>query len=143
MKAVSALLQLHPHAPAEKRLDAWVEALDGLALCAQACLLCADACLAEDEPAALRDCIRLNLGCAEVCRATEGLLLRPTSASASVQQAQLHACISACQLCADQCEDHGRHHEHCAVCAEVCRRCQEKCNVLLGEISASATVGSE
>ena len=37
--------------------------------CAQACTACADACLGEDALAELRQCIRLNLDCADICAA--------------------------------------------------------------------------
>jgi hypothetical protein len=53
--------------------------------------------------------------------------------------AQLHACVVACQACADECEQHGSQMDHCRICAEACRHCQERCNFLLGDISSSGT----
>jgi hypothetical protein len=59
-------IRLHP------RLDRdhVVEVIDACLACAQACTTCADACLGEADVTELRDCIRLNSDCAEVCDAT-------------------------------------------------------------------------
>ena len=51
------------------------EALEASAACATICSSCADACLAEESVADLRDCIRTDLDCADVCAATAALLL--------------------------------------------------------------------
>src|SRR5690606_4400884 len=54
-------------------------ALDALIACAQTCTACADACLAEQQPADLRACIRLNLDCADICGATARVFSRHTA----------------------------------------------------------------
>jgi hypothetical protein len=35
----------------------------------------------------------------------------------------------------EECESHAEHHEHCRVCAESCRRCEQACNDLLSSLS--------
>ena len=94
--------------------------------CLPACVTCADACLAEND-ASLRQCIRLNVDCADVCDVTGRLVARPGHTDAPMLRAQLEACARACRACADECAQHGKHMEHCRVCAEVCRRCATAC----------------
>ena len=137
MNLVETMLRSHPH-PDLQHSQHYAEALNSLALCAQICTSCADACLDEtDHLAKLRRCIRTDLDCADVCLVTARLLVRQTETPNEVVHAQLHACVLACQVCADECERHASMHDHCRVCAETCRHCQGKCNYLLGEISSS------
>jgi hypothetical protein len=37
----------------------------------------------------------------------------------------------ACLACAEECDRHAAHHEHCRVCAAVCRRCKQACDELV------------
>lgn len=133
---IETMLRSHPHADIQ-RSDAYTNVLNALDLCAQICTSCADACLAEEHAAGLRRCIRLNLDCADVCETTARLVVRQTDSPNELVHAQLHACILACQLCADECETHAGRHDHCRICSETCRHCQGRCNFLLGEISSS------
>lgn len=135
-KLIETMLRSHPRADLQ-RADKYADVLDALSLCRQVCVSCADACLGEDQVAHLRRCIRTDLDCADVCEATLRLVMRQTESPHELVQAQLHACVLACQLCADECEQHASMHDHCRVCAETCRHCQERCNFLLGEISSS------
>jgi hypothetical protein len=95
--------------------------------CGQACVSCADACIVEDEVAALRQCIRLNLDCSDTCFATASIATRRTGSNEELLRSMLETCAVACRLCAEECEKHASHHAHCRVCAEVCRRCEEAC----------------
>nr|MDQ3342689.1 four-helix bundle copper-binding protein [Actinomycetota bacterium] len=101
--------------------------------CAQACSACADACLGEDMVAELRKCIRLDLDCADVCAATGRVLSRQTAYDPTITTAVLTACAAACKACGDECASHAEMHDHCQVCAEACRRCEQACNALLGQ----------
>jgi hypothetical protein len=103
--------------------------------CAQACASCADACLSEDDVQDLRKCIRLNLDCDDLCSATARVLTRQTEYDAPVSRAQLEACRQSCGTCAEECEGHADHHEHCRLCAEACRRCETACAELLEAIA--------
>jgi hypothetical protein len=111
--------------------------------CAQACTVCADACLAEEKVDMLRRCIRTDLDCSDVCFTTVRIASRQTETPSELLHQQLHTCILACQVCADECELHRDVHEHCRLCAETCRHCQEMCNRLLGDFSDAGTVPAE
>ncbi|MBZ9715444.1 four-helix bundle copper-binding protein [Deinococcus multiflagellatus] len=138
MDTLTRMLNTHPKASS---MDAAL-----LATCLQACLdceavcsLCADACLNESEHLHhLTRCITLNTQCAAVCQATAKVLASPGQGGAQVLQAQLEACLSACQACAAECEGHAQEMNmaHCAVCAESCRRCEQACQVLLKSVRA-------
>ena len=136
MKTIDMMLRRHPHGDIQHVAD-YAAALEALESCEATCTACADACLGEAEPLGhLRRCISTNLDCADVCHATARLLGRQTEAPNELVHAQLHACVLACQMCAEECERHGSH-AHCRICAENCRACQERCNFLLGAISSS------
>src|SRR6266542_3680163 len=118
MNPIATMLRSHPH-PELQRSKHYADTLDVLSTCAQICTSCADACLDETEHVnKLRRCIRTDLDCADVCAATARLLVRQTETPNELVHAQLHACILACQLCADECELHASMHDHCRICAE-------------------------
>jgi hypothetical protein len=114
--------------------DLYAEALSALADCATACTVCADACLSEDDPESLLECVRVDLLCAAICRATTQAVAGAPEKYSSIIRAQLQACIEACRSCATECEEHAGHHEHCRLCAEACRRCERACEALLAVI---------
>jgi hypothetical protein len=99
--------------------------------CAQTCTACADACLSEERVEELALCIRLDLDCADVCDITARLLSRQTGHQPEIADAQLRACLVACEVCARECERHAAMHEHCRICAEACRSCESACRQLL------------
>jgi hypothetical protein len=139
MKTIEMMLRTHPR-PDLQHVVEYAETLRAIATCAETCTSCADACLAETEHLEqLRRCIRTDLDCADICFATGRVLGRLTETPNEIVHAQLHACIVASQVCADECEAHAEMHDHCRICVEACRHCQERCNFLLGEISSSGT----
>lgn len=99
--------------------------------CAQACVGCADACLAEEKVAMLRRCIRHNQDCADICTVTARLMSRLMQPEVAALRAQLEACALICAACGAECHRHAQHHEHCKVCADACRRCDEQCRKAL------------
>ena len=105
--------------------------------CAQTCTSCADACLGEAHFAELRQCIRLNLDCADLCAATAAIASRRTGANDAVLKAVLLACREACRACGAECGRHASMHEHCQVCADACRRCEEACMAAAEGITSS------
>jgi hypothetical protein len=131
---VKAMLDTYPRS---FDLDAGrlAETLDVLIDCANTCTQCADACLSESNVTELAKCIRLDLDCADVCGATSRILSRQTEYDANVTRAVLEACIAVCRSCADECEGHAEHMEHCRICAAQCRRCEEACRSLLDVMS--------
>ena len=114
--------------------DALIRCIEECYSCAQTCTSCADACLAEEMVAELRQCIRLNLDCADICAATGSIGSRRTGGNVELLGPVIEACMVACRRCGDECERHAQMHEHCRICAESCRRCQAACE------SARATI---
>lgn len=114
--------------------EALIRCLEECYSCAQTCTTCADACLGEEMVAQLRQCIRLNLDCADLCLAAGSLGSRRTGSDEQGLVAALEACGIACGLCAEECERHAEMHEHCRICAEACRRCAEACDEAIGSI---------
>ena len=58
-----------------------------------------------------------------------------------IDQQKLAECITACfesaqacTACGDTCADHAGMHEHCKVCAETCRRCEQACANLISAL---------
>ena len=111
--------------------------------CAQTCTSCADACLAEPSVDMLKQCIRLNLDCADICSAAGHIASRRTGSNEPMIQRVLAACEEACRLCADECERHADMHEHCRICAESCRRCEQACREAIQSIGTEARSGTE
>lgn len=107
--------------------EALIRCIDECYDCAQACIACADACLAEEMVAKLKQCIRLNLDCADICGAAAALASRRTGANVDVLRRMIETCAMACRVCAEECERHASIHEHCRICAEECRRCEQVC----------------
>ncbi|WP_043736540.1 MULTISPECIES: four-helix bundle copper-binding protein [Nocardia] len=99
--------------------------------CAQACTACADACLSEGMVRELAKCIRTNMDCADICNATASVLSRHTGYDAKITRAILQACATACTACGDECAAHADTYEHCRVCADALRRCEQACNDLI------------
>jgi len=96
--------------------------------CAQACTACADACLGEPALAGLRECIRSNLDCANICNATGAIATRQTGGNMILVIEVINACALACRLCGDECERHAGRLSYCRICAVACRRCEEACS---------------
>ena len=99
--------------------------------CAQTCSACADACLAEDGVQMLRQCIRLDMDCADICYTTGVVSSRRTGSNEASIQHMLRACIDSCARCAEECDRHAGKHDHCRICAEACRACAQACREAL------------
>jgi hypothetical protein len=79
-------------------------------------------------------CIRLCVDCADACDATGRIVARQTAPDLRLIRAMVEACDVACLVCAEECDRHAAHHEHCRLCAEACRRCKTACDDLLAAI---------
>ena len=99
--------------------------------CSAICTSCADACAGEEMVKELRQCIRTCLDCADVCDATFKIATRRTGSNEALLQEMLQLCITACDICAEECEKHAGHHEHCRICAEMCRECARDCRAAI------------
>jgi hypothetical protein len=86
--------------------DALTRCIESCFGCAQACTSRADACLGERSVAELRQCIRLDLDCADVCIATGAVATRRTANQDALLVQMLETCAGFCRLCAEECEKH-------------------------------------
>jgi hypothetical protein len=114
--------------------EALVRCIDECYACAPACTACADACVAEEMVQQLRQCIRLDLDCADVCAASGALASRRTGSNEQILRQMLQVCAAACQACGEECRRHAGHHEHCRICAEACRRCEQACQEAMQDV---------
>ena len=130
---VREMISTHPDVQGSTA-DALLKFIEESYACAQTCTSCADACLAEEMVADLRQCIRLNLDCAEICAATGAMASRRTGTNETVLAAAIKACAEACNRCAEECAMHAEKHEHCRICAESCRRCAAACDEALAQV---------
>ncbi len=135
MDRIARMFATHPRPASDAGEEAFA-LVTAAAECTHTCITCADACLEEDDPAALRKCIRLCQDCAVICATTSTLIARPGAQDRNVLEAQIRACIEACRACADECGRHADHMEHCRVCAEACRACAEACERMTGALVA-------
>jgi hypothetical protein len=134
---VREILDRHPR-PVSLDRDLLLRCIDECFDCSATCTACADACLGESDVVELVRCVRLNLDCADVCEATGRVVTRQTEPDLAVLRAALQSCVVACVACAEECDRHAPHHDHCRVCAEVCRRCEQACSDLLANLPRSA-----
>lgn len=120
------MITSHPHVRGNTN-DVLIACLEACFDCEQTCIACADACLGEEMVKELTQCIRLNLDCADICRAAGALASRRTGSNELNLRTILEACALACRNCGDECERHAAQHEHCAICSEACRDCEQLC----------------
>ena len=130
MNHVQDMLRTHP-GERQVNIEPLATAIEACFNCAQTCTACADACLGESQVQELTACIRLNLDCADICATTGRLITRQTAVDQRLWRDQLQACITACEVCGTECQQHANMHDHCRVCAEACRTCAEACRDLL------------
>ena len=130
---VRDMLEAHPRSTVLDR-DLLLRCIEACIDCAATCTSCADADLAEPDVAEMVRCIRLCLDCADTCQATGRILIRQTEPDLGVLRAEIEACVATCRASAEECDKHASHHEHCRICAEVCRRCERACEDLLATI---------
>ncbi|MEF2965111.1 four-helix bundle copper-binding protein [Paenibacillus sp. M1] len=102
------------------------ETIEACLECMNACNYCYVSSLKEYELAMLRECIRFDRECADICAFTAEALSRNTPFAAEICE----LCAKACDACAEECEKH--EHDHCKDCAAACRRCAEICRKMKG-----------
>ena len=134
MSAITDMLRTSPKDLSGIDQAALATCIDACFECTTICTSCADACLAEYMVADLTTCIRTNLDCADICAATGRVLTRYSGGDSAVVRAALEACLAACTACATECAQHAQMHEHCKICADACRRCDEACTALLATL---------
>lgn len=88
--------------------------------CVMACNHCFSSCLEEEDVKMMKDCIKLDKECAEVCSFTIIMLHNSRFAGQ-----YLDLCTQVCDACAEECGKH--HNDHCRMCAEACKKCADAC----------------
>ena len=126
-------MQAHPQ-PSGVDLDVLVRCITECLDCTTSCTSCADSCLAEPDVQELVRCIRLCLDCADICGTTARVVTRQTAAEHTALRPVVEACAASCRLCAEECERHASHHEHCRLCEATCRSCVDACDALLAAL---------
>lgn len=126
--SISKMIASHPDVGGELN-EALAKAARHAMFCSAICTSCADACLAEKNVEQMRQCIRFCLDCSDVCAATARLAIRRTGGNEILLEEMLQLCITACDICAEECERHD--HDHCKRCAEMCRECARDCREAL------------
>ena len=134
---IQEMMRTHPRA-GRTLSNPLVECIERCFSCAQTCTVCADACLSEDAIDMLARCVRLDLDCADICMTTGRIASRRTETNESVLVQLLELCANVCQACAEECERHASHHEHCKICAAECRRCEESCRRAMQDIGGAS-----
>lgn len=99
--------------------------IHALGRCINACNYCADACLDEENVKMMKDCIRTDRVCAEVCSTVNQVLIT----GYKNVNALVEYCISVCTDCAEECSNH--EHQHCQDCAKACKECIDACKSYL------------
>ena len=127
------IIKVHPQ-PTSLDRDALLRCVEDCRECAASCTACADACLGENDLHELVRCIRLCLDCVDACNTTGRIVTRQTAPVMSFIRAIIESCAVACLTCAEECEKHAAHHEHCRICAEACRRCKQTCDDVVSAI---------
>jgi hypothetical protein len=128
------ILALHP-VPASDARDALLDCVEECLVCGASCSACADASLSEDDVQAMIRVIRLCLDCADTCDATARIAVRQTRPDIGLIRSVVEACATACLACAEECDRHAAHHEHCRLCAEECRRCKAACDAVVARLN--------
>jgi hypothetical protein len=119
MTHAQEMWETHPRT-ASVDAGAMVACIEACFDCVQACTACADGCLGEGDVGMVIRCIRSCQDCSDVCATTGRVMSRQTESAPERARAILEACAQACGACAEECERHAGHHEHCRVCAEAC-----------------------
>ncbi|MDW8845995.1 four-helix bundle copper-binding protein [Erwinia sp. MMLR14_017] len=102
-------------------LTQYQECIDACYLCATACDNCAASCLKEENLEMMRDCIRLDMQCANICRLSAQFMALDSESAKKL----CAVCAEICQQCGDECGKH--QHDHCQQCAKACHACAEAC----------------
>ena len=131
---VSELLATHPR-PTQVDREALARCIAECYDCARSCTICVDANLAEEDVAEMRRCIILP-GLRRRLHRDPPRHGQPPDGIRAGDRAGGDRELPAILLltCAEECERHAQHHEHCRLCAETCRRCEAACAALLDAI---------
>ncbi|MGE6753867.1 four-helix bundle copper-binding protein [Rossellomorea sp. NPDC071047] len=95
--------------------------INALHECMVACNHCYDSCLKEEDLNMMKECIRYDRECADMCAYLEQSLVRGTPFASELAG----VCAAICEACGEECKKHD--HDHCQACADACFKCAEEC----------------
>jgi hypothetical protein len=124
--SIAKMIAAHPDV-AGKLNEPLAQAVRHAMFCSAICTSCADACVAEKMD--MQQCIRTCLDCADICEATSKVAIRRTGRNELLLEEMLQLCVTACDICAEECARHDN--DHCRRCAEMCRECARDCRAAL------------
>jgi Cys-rich four helix bundle protein (predicted Tat secretion target) len=109
---------------------AFVELLESLEECADACGRCYAFCISSITPdnTMLLGCLKTLSELIPVCDATLKLARLESAQTLDL----VKACGKLCGKCAEECKKHKEHHAVCADCMESCLRTQKACKAVEG-----------
>ncbi len=128
--SIHKMIAAHPDVAGELN-EELATAVRHAMFCAAICTSCADACVAE--PMDMRQCIRTCLDCADICDATMKVATLRTGQNIDVLRSMLETCVTACEICAEECSRHDN--DHCRRCAEMCDECAADCRAALPTVN--------
>ncbi|AIQ47670.1 hypothetical protein R70723_18550 [Paenibacillus sp. FSL R7-0273] len=107
--------------------------------CIDACIKCMNACnysyvssLKEYDLASLRESIRLDRECADICSYAVQAMTRQSPFVAEI----LRLCAEICERCADESSKHMQ--THCQECIDACRSAAMACRLISGAVEVYA-----
>ena len=95
--------------------------IDECYTCATACDFCATSCLDEAHAQDMKQCIKLAMDCAALCRLAAGYMARDSDMASLI----CNICAQVCDSCSEECSHHQM--AHCQQCAQACRQCAAEC----------------
>lgn len=101
------------------------QCIDECLKCMQICNHCFDACLKEGHIDMMKDCIRLDRQCAEICAFAANAMSQNSPFTKQI----CDLCAQICEACGNECKKHN--HDHCQHCAEACFACAEMCRKMV------------
>jgi|LFRM01.2.fsa_nt_gb hypothetical protein len=121
---IREMFNRHPQSISEPNKTTLTDAIEACLNCLQVCTACSDACLGEKEVERFRSVIRATNDSSDLCFATASILSRINYQTPRTLQSLITACIEQVQYTSIQCNEHAHRHEHCRVCADTCRACE-------------------
>ncbi len=103
--------------------------IDACTKCAQACYECFDACLNEPDLNARKNCVSMLVECAMMCQMSVATM----SMGGHFSHEHCQICAKVCDKCAEECDMFKD--EHCKKCADICRMCAEECRKMASAMS--------
>lgn len=89
--------------------------------CMVACNHCYTACLGDKNVEMMKDCIRLDRECADIC----AYAAQAMSINSSYAMKICSLCAEVCKACGNECKKHDS--DHCQQCADACFACAKVC----------------